>query len=221
MERRRGVVVATTTTLAVFIGLAVALHCRRRRRRRRRREEKETLPPPAPAPAPVVRSTVYETVPTPALLRRHPTYGPFGDSDVTTFAGEPGGTFKIVYLVRHAQAEHNVQEKIAEEEVLAAGGTKEEAERARKAAIDQEHLRDAPLSVKGAAQVVDRAGVRLRLLHLPLSILLVTRQTIASLHRPSIYPNNSTYASLKSLAQQKRTLKKRSARRTTPCPRKC
>ena len=164
MERRRGVVVATTTTLAVFIGLAVALHCRRRRRRRRRRrEEKETLPPPAPAPAPVVRSTVYETVPTPALLRRHPTYGPFGDSDVTTFAGEPGGTFKIVYLVRHAQAEHNVQEKIAEEEVLAAGGTKEEAERARKAAIDQEHLRDAPLSVKGAAQVVDRAGVRLHL----------------------------------------------------------
>ena len=160
MERRRGLVVATTTTLAVFIGVAVAL---RRRRRRRRREEKETLPPPAPAPAPVVRSTVYETVPTPALLRRHPTYGPFGDSDVTTFAGEPGGTFKIVYLVRHAQAEHNVQEKIAEEEVLAAGGTKEEAERARKAAIDQEHLRDAPLSVKGAAQVVDRAGVRLHL----------------------------------------------------------
>ena len=103
-------------------------------------------------------------MPTPALLRRHPSYGPFGDADATTtFAGEPGGTFKIVYLVRHAQAEHNVQEKIAEEEVLAAGGTKEEAERARKAAIDQEHLRDAPLSVKGAAQVVDRAGVRLHL----------------------------------------------------------
>lgn len=186
MERRRGLVVATTTTLAVFIGVAVALRCRRRRRR----EEKETLPPPAPAPAPVVRSTVYETVPTPALLRRHPSYGPFGDADVTTtFAGEPGGTFKIVYLVRHAQAEHNVQEKIAEEEVLAAGGTKEEAERARKAAIDQEHLRDAPLSAKGAAQVVDRAEVRLRLLLHLLSILLITRQTIASLRRPSIYPS--------------------------------
>ena len=59
---------------------------------------------------------------------------------------------KIVYLVRHAQAEHNVQEKAAEEAAKARGGDKVAQEKARKQVLNDTNFLDAALSTKGQAQ---------------------------------------------------------------------
>jgi len=60
----------------------------------------------------------------------------------------------VVYLVRHAEARHNVEEKRVVKQASLSGATKEQAELARKAALwADESLRDATLSQEGAEQV--------------------------------------------------------------------
>ena len=60
----------------------------------------------------------------------------------------------VVYLVRHAEARHNVEERRVIKKASDAGKTKEEAELARKAALwADESLLDATLSQAGAEQV--------------------------------------------------------------------
>ena len=60
----------------------------------------------------------------------------------------------VVYLVRHAEARHNVEEKRVVEQASLSGATKEQADEARKAALwADESLRDATLSQEGAEQV--------------------------------------------------------------------
>ena len=60
----------------------------------------------------------------------------------------------VVYLVRHAEARHNVEEKRVVKQASLSGATKEEADEARKAALwADESLRDATLSQEGAEQV--------------------------------------------------------------------
>ena len=60
----------------------------------------------------------------------------------------------VVYLVRHAEARHNVEEKRVVKQASLSGATKEQADEARKAALwADESLRDARLSQEGAEQV--------------------------------------------------------------------
>ena len=60
----------------------------------------------------------------------------------------------VVYFVRHAEAQHNVEEKRVVEQARLSGATKEQADEARKAALwAGESLRDATLSQEGAKQV--------------------------------------------------------------------
>ena len=67
---------------------------------------------------------------------------------------------KIVYLVRHAQAAHNILEAAAKKAVKARGGSDAEAEEARKAVLDNPDNFDAALSVKGQSQA-SASGVEL------------------------------------------------------------
>ena len=61
---------------------------------------------------------------------------------------------KIIYFVRHAEAEHNIKEREAVEAAIANGVTcKEEQEKARRAVLNDEKLRDAPLTDDGKIQV--------------------------------------------------------------------
>jgi len=59
---------------------------------------------------------------------------------------------KIVYLVRHAQAAHNILEAAAKAAVRNRGGSEAEQEEARKAVLDNPDNFDAALSVKGQSQ---------------------------------------------------------------------
>jgi len=59
---------------------------------------------------------------------------------------------KLVFLVRHAQAEHNVAEEWAEDTVRAHGGSPEEQEAARRAVLDDPALRDPGLTERGEQQ---------------------------------------------------------------------
>ncbi|CAH0378675.1 unnamed protein product [Pelagomonas calceolata] len=67
---------------------------------------------------------------------------------------------KIVYLVRHAQAAHNILEAAAKKAVKERGGSDAEAEEARKAVLDNPDNFDAALSVKGQSQA-SASGVEL------------------------------------------------------------
>ena len=67
---------------------------------------------------------------------------------------------KIVYLVRHAQAAHNILEAAAKKAVKDRGGSDAEAEEARKAVLDNPDNFDAALSVKGQSQA-SASGVEL------------------------------------------------------------
>jgi len=68
-------------------------------------------------------------------------------------------TKKLVYFVRHAEAAHNILEREAVQKAIAEGFvTKEEQERARRAVLDDEALRDAPLSECGRDQVHAKAS---------------------------------------------------------------
>ena len=71
---------------------------------------------------------------------------------------------KVVYLVRHAQAKHNVVELEAQARVRAAGGGVEEQEAARKATLHDPLFRDASLSGSGKDQVALSAADFRRLL---------------------------------------------------------
>jgi broad specificity phosphatase PhoE len=65
---------------------------------------------------------------------------------------------KIIYLVRHAQALHNVEEQLAREQTRARGGSVEDQEEARKSVLKDPTLKDAPLSKSGEQQVDQVAG---------------------------------------------------------------
>jgi len=72
---------------------------------------------------------------------------------------------KVVYLVRHAEAEHNIKEREAVQEAIARGvSDKGEQEKARKAVLKDEKLTDARLSPDGTKQV-RRATINLNILH--------------------------------------------------------
>ncbi|CAE8634307.1 unnamed protein product [Polarella glacialis] len=60
---------------------------------------------------------------------------------------------KIVYLVRHAEAVHNVQELMAQEEARLQGGSADEMEAARKRCLSNPAFLDASLSAGGQDQV--------------------------------------------------------------------
>lgn len=65
---------------------------------------------------------------------------------------------QIVYLVRHAEAAHNIVEKQAIQDAIAKGIHEKEAqEKARRAVLNQECLRDAPLSQEGKLQVMRKS----------------------------------------------------------------
>ena len=66
-----------------------------------------------------------------------------------------GTSKKVIYFVRHAEAEHNVKEREAVAAAKIAGETrKEELEKARKAVLAEDaSLKDAPLSQDGIDQV--------------------------------------------------------------------
>jgi broad specificity phosphatase PhoE len=65
---------------------------------------------------------------------------------------------QVVYLVRHAEAAHNIMEKQAIQEAIAKGiHGKEEHEEARRAVLNHESLRDAPLSQEGNLQVMRKS----------------------------------------------------------------
>jgi broad specificity phosphatase PhoE len=66
-----------------------------------------------------------------------------------------GTSKKVIYFVRHAEAEHNVKERQAVAAAKSAGETrKEELEKARKAVLAEDaSLKDAPLSQDGIDQV--------------------------------------------------------------------
>lgn len=60
---------------------------------------------------------------------------------------------KIIYLVRHAEAEHNVLEQQAIQQAIASGALcKQEQEKARKSVLQNPSLRDSPLSRGGKLQ---------------------------------------------------------------------
>lgn len=61
---------------------------------------------------------------------------------------------KVVYFVRHAEAKHNIKEREAVQAAIARGVfEKSEQEKARRAVLQDESLRDAPLSSNGTRQV--------------------------------------------------------------------
>jgi broad specificity phosphatase PhoE len=65
---------------------------------------------------------------------------------------------QVVYLVRHAEAAHNIMEKQAIQEAIAKGiHGKKEQEEARRAVLNNESLRDAPLSQEGNLQVMRKS----------------------------------------------------------------
>eukprot|EP00980_Cylindrotheca_fusiformis_P015644 scaffold4501_cov118-Cylindrotheca_fusiformis.AAC.4 len=65
---------------------------------------------------------------------------------------------QLVYLVRHAEAAHNIVEKQALRDAIANGILEKEAqEKARRAVLNQESLRDAPLSQEGQLQVMRKS----------------------------------------------------------------
>ena len=59
---------------------------------------------------------------------------------------------KVVYLIRHAEAFHNIKEREAVERAKAAQADKAAQEVARRAVLDDEALKDAPLSADGRSQ---------------------------------------------------------------------
>lgn len=60
---------------------------------------------------------------------------------------------KIIYLVRHAEAEHNILERQAVERAIAQGAVrKQDQEKARKSVLQNPSLRDSPLSLRGRLQ---------------------------------------------------------------------
>lgn len=72
---------------------------------------------------------------------------------------------QVVYFVRHAEAEHNIKEREAVQAAKSRGVTdKEEQEKARRSVLNDEKLRDAPLSADGCSQV-KRASSSLNLLN--------------------------------------------------------
>mmetsp|Transcript_15543 Transcript_15543/g.20235 ORF Transcript_15543/g.20235 Transcript_15543/m.20235 type:complete len:288 (+) Transcript_15543:82-945(+) len=73
---------------------------------------------------------------------------------------------KLIYCVRHAQALHNVKEKEAVERAKLVYGEDHlaELERARKAVLQDESLRDAPLSTPGVCQIRKQSNL-LRMLN--------------------------------------------------------
>eukprot|EP00931_Biecheleriopsis_adriatica_P047340 TRINITY_DN27287_c0_g1_i1.p1 TRINITY_DN27287_c0_g1~~TRINITY_DN27287_c0_g1_i1.p1 ORF type:complete len:760 (-),score=94.32 TRINITY_DN27287_c0_g1_i1:161-2392(-) len=60
---------------------------------------------------------------------------------------------KVVYIIRHAQALHNVLEAQLQHEAKAAGKNERDQKEAAKAALPEERFRDAQLSSKGQLQV--------------------------------------------------------------------
>lgn len=72
---------------------------------------------------------------------------------------------QLVYFVRHAEALHNIEERLAVQAAKERGiQDKEELEKARRSVLDYEELRDAALSAHGSAQV-RRESNKLNLLH--------------------------------------------------------
>ena len=93
-------------------------------------------------------------------------FGPRGSAAAALAAARPraeaaGAHSMVIYFVRHAEARHNVLEKAAVAEAVAAGATPRHADAARKAMLKRESQRDviydAPLSDKGVAQAAAAA----------------------------------------------------------------
>jgi len=85
-------------------------------------------------------------------------------SSLGTASGGSQCHTKVIYLVRHAEATHNVEEQRVVECARLAGKGPEECESARRAALwDDQTLIDAPLSHSGIAQV-EVSAERLRVL---------------------------------------------------------
>jgi len=66
-----------------------------------------------------------------------------------------GSHKKVIYFVRHAEAEHNVLERQAVQAVIAAGGETDRQEEARRAVLhDNPSLKDARLSQNSSVAVM-------------------------------------------------------------------
>lgn len=87
---------------------------------------------------------------TSAVRKRLPTRLRKGSRDETKS--------KIIYLVRHAEAEHNVEERLAQDQARQSGGQASEVEAARKVALRNTAFLDASLSRDGRAQVAKAAA---------------------------------------------------------------
>ena len=72
---------------------------------------------------------------------------------------------QVVYFVRHAEAAHNIKEREAVQAAIARGvSEKAEQEKCRRAVLQDEALKDAPLSRDGQSQV-QQQGNRLGVLN--------------------------------------------------------
>lgn len=115
---------------------------------------------------------------------------------------------KIIYLVRHAEALHNVQEKCAQDECRQAGGQDSEVEAARKRALEDEAFLDASLSPGGQKQVCSAAKDFTNLLertHYPLPEIVFVSPLQRTLETASLlFPGHRNMIAMEFL-REKRT----------------
>jgi len=118
------------------------------------------------------------------------------------------GSRKIVYLVRHAEAEHNVHEKQAEEQARKLGAREEDVVAAGKRAINDDSFLDASLSLGGQHQVISAADKFSQLLettHYPMPEIVFVSPLQRTLQTASLlFPNHPDMYAIECL-REKRT----------------
>mmetsp|Transcript_46037 Transcript_46037/g.99979 ORF Transcript_46037/g.99979 Transcript_46037/m.99979 type:complete len:718 (+) Transcript_46037:39-2192(+) len=115
---------------------------------------------------------------------------------------------KIIYLVRHAEAWHNVEEKAAETKALLSGGDAKAANLARRRALANPVFLDAPLSEIGTKQVMLTADHFANLLkgthYQPPELVLVSPLERALQTATLLFPNHPRILA-KEILREKRT----------------
>ena len=153
------------------------------------KQKQDADPPGTPRASPHHRKQLVTAPsdPKPILCPITPTSSTSTSASTSSSSLPNAKRKQLVYLVRHAEATHNIKEREAVEAAILRGvQEKGEQEKARRAVLDDERLRDAPLSSSGKVQV-RAASTKLQLLN-KVAAGAGTAKSMASMGINSKYP---------------------------------